>query len=86
MSASYLPARVVGPVMARVRGHFERTGADAQAAVAETLDSQRYFDLLDRLDLLTRQQPPCTGLAARTAGDVLPAAVRLAVPTTTSAG
>ena len=54
-----LPADlVVGPVAARVRGHFARTGAGALAGMREALDSPRYFALLDALDLLL-DQPPC---------------------------
>src|SRR6266571_5092709 len=73
---SQIPAgQVVGPVMARVRGHFARLGADAQAGVLEALDSPRYFALLDQLDQVV-SSPPGTDLAGRPAGEVLPAAVR----------
>ncbi|HUZ53401.1 MAG TPA: CYTH and CHAD domain-containing protein [Streptosporangiaceae bacterium] len=75
---SQLPeALVVGPVMARVRGHFARIGADAQVGVVAALDSPRYFALLDQLDELMAE-PPWTDLAARAASDALPAAVRTA--------
>src|SRR5215475_6788493 len=51
-----LPAElVVGPVVARIQGHFAGLGADAQAAVVRMLDSPRYFGLLDRLDELLKQ-------------------------------
>ena len=64
---SQLPeALVVGPVMARVRGHFASIGADAQAGVLAALDSPRYFALLDQLDQLMAE-PPWTDLAARSA-------------------
>ena len=73
---SQIPAeQVVGPVMARVRGHFAKVGADAQAGVLDALDSPRYFALLDRLDQLVNS-PPDTDLSGRPAGDVLPAAAR----------
>ncbi|MDR2986399.1 MAG: CHAD domain-containing protein, partial [Nocardiopsaceae bacterium] len=69
-----LPADLVyGPVAAQVRGHFETIGADANAAVLQTLDSPRYFALLDRLDALIEQ--PFTARATRPAGKVLPQAV-----------
>jgi CHAD domain-containing protein len=79
---SQLPeALVIGPVMARVRGHFASIGADAQAGVLATLDSPRYFALLDHLDQLMAE-PPWTDLAARSAAGTLPAAVRMAYATT----
>jgi CHAD domain-containing protein len=68
---------VAGPVLARIRGHFASSGADAQARVLKALDSPRYFALLDQLDLLI-SEPPLTSLAGRPAGEVLPAAVRRA--------
>ena len=72
---------VVGPVMARVRGHFARISAEAQAGAVAALDSPRYFTLLDQLDGLMAG-PPWTGLAAGAASDTLPAAVRKAYITT----
>ena len=75
------PDLVVGPVMARIRGHFARVGADAEAGVVAALDSPRYFALLDQLAELIAE-PPRTELAARTAGDALPAAVRKAYAVT----
>ncbi|HEX6933048.1 MAG TPA: CYTH and CHAD domain-containing protein [Streptosporangiaceae bacterium] len=52
-----LPAElVVGPVAARVRGHFARIGAEALAAMGEALESARYFALLDNLDQLLGQR------------------------------
>src|ERR1022692_1832700 len=65
---------VVGPVMARVRGHFSRVAADAHFGAVAALDSLRYFALLDQLDELMAE-PPWTELAARPASEVLPAAV-----------
>ncbi len=66
---------VIGPVQARVRGHFAPARADARAALLRALDSQRYFSLLDELDKLIAE-PPLTPQAARPAADVLPAAAR----------
>jgi CHAD domain-containing protein len=71
------PEQAVGPVAARVTGHFASIGARARARIAEALDSPRYFALLDRLDHLTTV-PPVTDLAGRAAQEVLPAAVRRA--------
>ena len=68
---------VIGPVAARVRGHFASIGAKAQANIAEALDSPRYFAVLDRLDQLIAA-PPVTDLAGRTAAEALPAPVRRA--------
>jgi CHAD domain-containing protein len=71
-----MPAElVIGPVQARVQGHFATVGADARTALLEALDSQRYFSLLDELDKLLAE-PPLTPQAARPAADVLPAAAR----------
>jgi CHAD domain-containing protein len=71
-----LPAElVVGPVAARVRGHFARIGADARAAMREALDSPRYFVLLDSVDLLLEELPDEDN-AARPARAVLPRSVR----------
>jgi CHAD domain-containing protein len=71
-----MPAElVIGPVQARVQGHFAAARADARAALLEALDSQRYFSLLDELDRLMAE-PPLTPRAARPAADVLPAAAR----------
>jgi CHAD domain-containing protein len=67
--------QVVGPVAARVTGHFASIGAEAQARIAEALDSPRYFAVLDRLDRLIAA-PPVTELAGRAARETLPPAVR----------
>jgi CHAD domain-containing protein len=70
-----MPAeQVVGPVQARVQGHFAPARAAAHRAVLAALDSRRYFSLLDGLDQLTAG-PPLTRRAAKPADDVLPAAV-----------
>ncbi|HEY2576345.1 MAG TPA: CYTH and CHAD domain-containing protein, partial [Streptosporangiaceae bacterium] len=71
-----LPAdQVVGPVQARIRGHFAPVHAAAEAEVLTVLGSQRYFALLDALDRLIGQ-PPSGREADRPARDVLPAQVR----------
>ncbi len=67
--------QVIGPVAARVSAHFASVSAEAQASVAEALDSPRYFAVLDRLDQLIAA-PPGTDLAGRAAGKALPAVVR----------
>jgi len=72
---------VIGPVHARVQGHFAPRRAAGHAEVTEALDSPRYAELLAELDLLTtgplagRQIGPKAGDPAR---DVLPKAVRKA--------
>jgi CHAD domain-containing protein len=66
---------VIGPVQARVQGHFASKHAGARTALLEALDSGRYFSLLDELDKLMAE-PPFTPQAARPAADVLPAAAR----------
>jgi CHAD domain-containing protein len=66
---------VVGPVAARVGGHFAQLGASAQAALLESLDSPRYFELLDNLDEFI-EQPPGTGKARQSASVALPPEVR----------
>jgi CHAD domain-containing protein len=78
--------QVIGPVQARVRGHFASAGAAARAEMLAALDSERYFALLDELDRLTADPPagpavgpavgPALGPAAgQPAKEVLPAAV-----------
>jgi CHAD domain-containing protein len=66
--------QVIGPVQARVQGHFASARAAARAEMRAALDSQRYFGLLDELDQLT-VDPPLGSDAGRPAEDVLPAAV-----------
>jgi CHAD domain-containing protein len=71
-----MPAElVVGPIQARVQGHFAPARAAALEEVVAALDSLRYFSLLDELDRITAWPPPA-GQAAGRAADVLPAAVR----------
>lgn len=67
----------VGPVEARVQGHFAQQGAAARAEVLAALDSRRYFSLLDDLDQLLID-PPFTPKAAKSASEVLPPLVRRA--------
>lgn len=66
--------QVVGPVQARVQGHFASAGAAARAEMLAALDSERYFALLDELDRVIAD-PPLGSAAGRPAKEVLPAAV-----------
>ena len=68
---------LIGPVQARVQGHFAPLRASAREVVIEALDSERYAVLLGDLDQLTHD-PPRGPQAAAPARDVLPAAVRKA--------
>jgi CHAD domain-containing protein len=71
-----IPAELVlGPVQARVQGHFAPVKAAALANVLAALDSARYFALRDALDELLAD-PPLSAEAARPAGRVLPGAAR----------
>ena len=73
-----LPAELVlGPVEARVQGHFAPVQAAARKEVLAALDSPRYIALLDALDQLLAD-PPLTVEAARPAADVLPGSARRA--------
>ena len=65
----------IGPVEARIQGHFASVRAAARTELLAALDSERYFALLDDIDGLLAG-PPLTAEAARTAADVLPAAAR----------
>jgi CHAD domain-containing protein len=69
------PELVLGPVIARVQGHFAPVQAGAREAVLAALDSARYFALLDALDELVAT-PPLTAAAAQPAGRVLPGEAR----------
>jgi CHAD domain-containing protein len=71
------PENVVGPVRARIRGHFAPLTAAARAEVRVVLDSPRYSALLDQLDRLLAE-PVLGPDADRPAAEVLPAAVRRA--------
>jgi CHAD domain-containing protein len=68
---------LIGPVQARVQGHFAPRRAASVAEVLEALGSPRYTALLAELDRLTHApaRGPKAGAPAR---DVLPAAVRRA--------
>jgi CHAD domain-containing protein len=66
---------VMGPAEARVRVHFAPHEADARTAVIATLDSDRYFAMLDELDRLL-EDPPRTPEAAGSARAVVGRAVR----------
>ena len=70
-------ALLIGPVSARVQGHYAPRRAAARAALIEALGSPRYAALLASLDRLA-QDPPPGPQAAEPARDVLPAAVRSA--------
>ena len=69
--------QVLGPVLARVQGHFAPVHAAAREAALAALDSERYFALLDALDELL-DSPPLTGAAAQPAGLMLPGEARRA--------
>jgi CHAD domain-containing protein len=67
-----LPAdQVIGPIRARIQGHFAATRAEASRAVLSALDSGRYFALLDDLERVA------TSRSARAAADREPAGVAL---------
>jgi CHAD domain-containing protein len=67
----------LGPVQARIQGHFASQRAAARTGLLAVLDSERYFSLLDDLDALLAA-PPLTAQAGRPATSVLPAAARRA--------
>jgi CHAD domain-containing protein len=67
----------LGPVQARIQGHFASQRAAARTGLLAALDSERYFSLLDDLDALLAA-PPLTAQAGRPATSVLPAAARRA--------
>jgi CHAD domain-containing protein len=80
LQASLRPVPVellIGPVSARVQGHYAPRRAAAHSALIEALGSPRYAALLASLDRLA-QDPPPGPQAADPARDVLPAAVRRA--------
>lgn len=73
---SETPAELVlGPVKARVQGHFASVRASGRTTLLGALDSQRYFSLLSELDTVLAE-PPLAPKATRPAADVLPAAAR----------
>ena len=67
----------IGPVEARIHGHFASVRAAARTELLAALDSDRYFSLLDDLDRLLAE-PPLTAKAASPGAGVLPAAARRA--------
>ena len=68
---------LIGPVQARVQGHFAPLRAFAREVVIEAFDSKRYAVLLADLDQLAHD-PPLGPRAGAPARDVLPAAVHKA--------
>jgi CHAD domain-containing protein len=73
-----VPAELlIGPVLARVQGHYAPRRAAARAELLEALDSPRYAALLADLDRLTAG-PLLGSQADAPARDVLPGAVRRA--------
>jgi CHAD domain-containing protein len=68
---------LIGPVQARLQGHFAPIRAAARAELLEALDSPRYAGLLTSLDRLAADPLPGPQ-AGDPARDVLPAAVRRA--------
>src|SRR5215469_5254842 len=58
--------QIMGPVRARIQGHFASVAAEARNEVLAALDSGRYFALLDDLDSLVAS--PVAGPAAQAAG------------------
>jgi CHAD domain-containing protein len=68
---------LIGPVQARVQGHYAPRRASAREVVIDALNSVRYAKLLANLDQLAHD-PPLGPQASAPARDVLPAAVRKA--------
>ena len=68
---------LIGPVQARVQGHFAPRRASAREQVIKAFGSVRYAELLANLDRLAHD-PPLGPQAAAPARHVLPAAVRKA--------
>ena len=68
---------LIGPVQARVQGHFAPLRASAREQVVKAFDSVRYAKLLANLERLAHDPPrgPQAGAPAR---DILPAAVHKA--------
>jgi CHAD domain-containing protein len=75
---SQLPVELrIGPIEARIQGHFASVRAAARTELLAVLDSERYLALLDDLDSLLAR-PPLTPEAAGRPAEVLPAAARRA--------
>ena len=68
---------LIGPVQARIQGHFAPRRASAREQVIEAFDGERYANLLDALDRLALD-PPQGPRAGEPARDVLPRAVHKA--------
>ncbi len=68
---------IIGPVQARIQGHFSPRRASAREQVVEAFTTVRYAKLLADLDRLA-MDPPRGPRAADPARDVLPAAVHKA--------
>jgi CHAD domain-containing protein len=66
---------VLGPVRARIVGHFAPRLAEAERRLHETLDSPRYLALLDELEAFVAN-PPAVADAERRAAAVLPRLVQ----------
>jgi CHAD domain-containing protein len=68
-----IPAEsVLGPVRARITGHFAAELADAERRVAEVLDSSQYLDMLDEFeDFVTAPPAPIFHDAQRPAKEAL---------------
>jgi CHAD domain-containing protein len=66
---------VVGPVAARITGHFTAELAQAGKTALDALDGPRYLRLRDGLEVLLAD-PPLTPLAGREAGKALVKPVR----------
>jgi CHAD domain-containing protein len=67
--------QIIGPVQARVQGHFASVRAAARKQLLAAFDSERYFSLLDELDRLL-DAPPFTPQAAMPPARELRKAVR----------
>lgn len=75
-----LPAeQVIGPVHARIQGHFASVSGQATVAVVQALDSERYFALLDSVEELARQPAPEAAAAGTTPAGTADAMLRDAV-------
>lgn len=65
---------LLGPVQARIQAHLAKIAATSHAAVMAALDSERYFAMLDALDVLIAT-PPAGPDAGRLASRIVPSAV-----------
>jgi uncharacterized protein (DUF2267 family) len=76
------PELLIGPVQARVQGHFAPQRAAARTALTEALDSPRYHRLLAELDRIAAGPPPGVPSARPSAGCAGPGTPRPARPGT----